>query len=389
MAKKKQARPNQLLDKVIAGTTARARKNIQSWRNALRQAENTESPRRTLYYDLCDELELDAHLFAEMQRRILAVRGCEFSLIGNKGVAEPEKTALLKRPWFYDLIDLAMQSIFYGHSLVQIGDLKQGEITGVELIKRKHVIPEKGLFVFEQGEDKGVLYREDLSYAPFLIEIGKNDDLGLFNKCAPHVLYKRFAQSAWSEFCEIFGMPVRVGKTNTRDTESLNRMENMLINMATANYAVIDKDDILEFVETAKSNGEVYKGLIDLSNAEISKLINSAVIGGEGEGGSRSKEEVGERLGQQIYDADKQWFEGLINYTVIPKLVDLGYQIDGFTFKFEKAKDINKLWEMTKGALEHYEVDEDFIRETFNIPITGKKKIETNPNKLNAGGFFD
>ncbi|WP_446662918.1 phage portal protein family protein, partial [Flavobacterium psychrophilum] len=35
----------------------------------------------------------------------------------------------------------------------------------------------------------------------------------MLNKAVSHVLFKRFAQSCWSELCEIYGIPPRVLKT--------------------------------------------------------------------------------------------------------------------------------------------------------------------------------
>ena len=364
-------RPNKLVDKIIASNTARARKDISSWRNALQQAENVYDPRRILLYNLYEELVLDAHLSSEIQKRILAVRGTSFSIYGlNDGTANTEKTHLLKKPWFYEFIDMAIESIFWGHSLIQIGELKQGEITEVKLINRKHVVPEKGRFVFHQIDTKGVQYREDVKYSPWLLEVGKSTDLGILNKTAPHVLYKRFSMSAWSEFCELFGMPIRVGKTNVKDLDSLNRMENMMVTMGPGNYLVCDNEEKIEFIETAKSNGEVYNNLIGITNAEISKLISGAVIGEASKGGSRSKEEVGERMGDRITLADKQFLEGYINDTLLPKLIALGYPLEGCGFRFEKSKDIDSLWKITQGLLQHKEVDNDFITKTFGIPVS-------------------
>ena len=366
-------RPNKLVDKIIASNTARARKDITSWRVALHQAENALEPKRILLYSLYEELVLDAHLSSEIQKRILSVRGSRFSIYNLKdGSTDNEKTNLLKKPWFYEFIDLAIESIFYGHSLIQIGDLKEHEVSHIKLIDRKHVIPEKGLFVYNQTDTKGIAYREDTKYSPWLLEVGKPTDLGVLNKTAPHVLYKRFSMSAWSEFCELFGMPIRIGKTNVKDLDSLNRMENMMVSMGPGNYLICDDQEKIEFVETAKSNGEVYSNLIGITNAEISKLISGAVIGEASDGGSRSKEEVGERMGDIITLADKQFLEGYINNTLISKLIALGYPLEGYAFRFEKSKDIDSLWKITQGLLQHKDIDNDFITKTFGIPVLDK-----------------
>lgn len=383
-------RPNKLLDKLIASNTARARKDIQSWRTAMQQAEKIENPNRNLLYNLYDELVLDAHLYSLIQKRILAVTGSEFSIYNIKdGKADSEKTLLFKKPWFNKLTKIAIDTLFWGHSVLQIGDIEENELTDISLIKRRHIAPEKGLFKVRQNDDKGILYREDIKYIDWLLEIGETFDLGLLNKCAPYILYKRFATAAWSEYCEIFGMPIRIAKTSVKDDESLNRMENMMIQMGSAAYAIIDEDETIEFIETTAGKGEVYQNLISMCNAELSKLISGAVTGEATQGGSRSKEEVGERMGDLLTKADKEWWESYINYTLIPKLNIHGYKLDGFSFRYEQTKDIKSLWAITKDVLLHYEVEPDFISETFGVPVTGKKELPKPSNSdLNAKDFF-
>ncbi|URC13956.1 hypothetical protein [Flavobacterium sp. B183] len=39
--------------------------------------------------------------------------------------------------------------------------------------------------------------------------------------------------------------------------------------------------------------------------------------------------------------------------------------------------DLTKFWEIVKGIMEEYEVDEEWISKTFNIPIIGKKKVQS------------
>lgn len=377
----KSKRPNKILDKLIASNSARSRKDINQWRSALQQAENPDNPKRALLYNLYAELILDGRASAEFDKRKLAVQGSEISLYNPAdGVTDAEKTKLLQKPWFFDLIGHAMDSKAWGHSLVQIGDMnEEGEISEVELVNRKHVIPEKGMFTVRQGDEKGILYREDKKYSQWLLEFGGKKDLGLLNKTAPHILYKRFAQGAWSEFCEIFGMPLRYVKTNTKDSDSLNRVENMMINMASASYAIIDNEEELAFVETAKSDGGVYNGLIQLCNSEVSFIVNGAVIGESSQGGSRSKEEVGERTGGLITKSDRLWLEGFINTTLLPRLIELGYPVQGLEFKFEEEVDTEGLWTITEGLLPHYDIEEEYITNTFGIPVT-KKVVPTETN---------
>ena len=373
---------NRLINKLIATSTHRAKRDVQHWRSALRQAENTDSPKRASLYNIYEDVILDGHLSSLIQKRTMAVIGSSFAVHKDTEI-DVEKTELLKKPWFVKFLKIAMESIYWGHSLLQIGDLVDGEISTVELIKRKHIIPEKGMFTIRQGDETGIRYREDKKYYDYLIEIGETHDLGLLNPAVPHALYKRFATGAWSEYAELFGAPTRYAKTNTKDAESLNRMEDMMINMGSFQYAIIDDSEELNFIETSKTNGEVYERLITQTNSELSKIIQGTVIGEASQGGSRSKEEVGERTTQEITRADKQWVQGYINHFLFPKLIKLGYPLQNCRFQWQKSKDINSLWNITKGLLPHYNIDEEFISDTFGIPVT-KKTTESPQKKTNS-----
>lgn len=394
MAKK--TRPNRLEDQLLVQQSHRAQQNIQRWRTAIQIAESVDNPRRIQLYDLYDEISLDLHLESQIQTRQLAVMGASYSIVNSKdGKEDVELTKLFKKPWFIETMKHAHNSILWGHSLIEFSEFSQegeldNEVKEVTLIKRKHVIPEKGLFVKQQGDSEGILYRENKLYTPWLFEVGTKDNLGLLNKVVPHVLFKRFAQSSWSEFCEIFGMPARIGKTKSKDKRAVSDMEKMLINMGTAAYAVIDSDESVELMNGVQGDGTVYDKLIERCNSEISKGINGAVVG-EGSssgGGSRAKEEVGNKKTNIFADADKILLQGYFNEKLFPLLIKHGYPLKGYEIKFEQTKDTKALWDIVKGMLQYKEVDNEWIEQQFGIPVTDKKVAA--PTKLShESGFFD
>lgn len=377
--------------KIVPSQAARARRQINDWTQAIRAAENVERPKRTLLYSIYRDILLDADLTAEIQRRRLAFISSNFDLFDDTGSAVPEATALLNGRWFHKLIEHAFDSILWGHSLVEITDLTiEGRIGAVELINRFHVLPERGMVLARAIDDTGTPYRDNPQYERFVFEFGENDSLGLLMATVPHVLYQRFAQGAWSEFCEIFGIPPRYARTNTIDTNSINRLEQMLIQMGTASYAVIDKEEEIEFLETNNGNGEVFERLMKASSGKIAKLINGAVLGEDSQGGSRAKEQVGAEIAQQIYNGDKKWFEGYMNEYVLPKLIALGYPFEGLTFEFSREKNLKEEWDIVNGILTHFTVDPKYIEQTFGVPVLEQKVTAqaTPPNNAQAHADF-
>jgi len=144
-------RPDRVVNKIIKSNNSRARKDISQWRTALQQAENVENPKRILLYNLYDEVLLDAHLTAEIDKRIQAVAGSEFELFDENGKPNTEASNLLRRKWFVQLLVHAMWSKFWGHSLVEVTQIdNDGKIVGTELLPRRHVIPEREIFTLKQ-----------------------------------------------------------------------------------------------------------------------------------------------------------------------------------------------------------------------------------------------
>lgn len=384
-----ETRANKLIDTIVRSNQSRARKDISQWRSALQAAESVTNPKRTLLYGIYDEILIDAHLSHELQKRTEAVLGCSFNMVDDSGQNNTEAVDELNKSWFIKLLRYAMESRYWGHSLVEIETLNEdGKVGNIKLVPRRHVRPEFGMILIRQSDEKGPIYKGNKQLEPWLFEFGDERNLGLMNQAVPHVLFKRFAQSAWSEYCEIFGMPLRVGKTNSQDSNSLNRLEFMLQDMATASYAVIDKDEEIEFVKGDASDGSVYEGLMNYSSNEISKLINGSVIGEASQDGSRAKEEVGKEIQEQITQADKMWLASTINEMIIPKLINLGYSFENLTFEWEVNKDIQDEWKIVNGVLNHYDVDPEYITETFGIPVTKKDNSTTVVGKANTGTDF-
>jgi len=392
-------RPNQLTSRqFVAAQQQRGRQLILDWLKALQAAEHPEKPNRELLYKLYKNLMSDGDLIAEWEtRRKLRIIGAGFSFFDANNKPVDEATKIIETKWFNDLMSHAFDSKLWGHSLVEIKAITpEGLISKINLVNRRYVIPEKGLHIDKIGDEKGVLYREDPAYSPWLFEFGEVDDLGLLSKAAPYILFLRFALSAWSEYAEKFVMPVRIGKTNTKDKQSLDRLNTMMIDMATASYAILDKDEEFDFVETATADGSnVFDKLIATCTGKLSKLINGAVIGEGTTGGSNAKEQVGQDIQDLVTNADMMWFEGLMK-EITPRLVLMGYPFQDLTFKFKRTKNLEQLLKVVVGLLDHYDIPEEEITDTFGFTVTRKTpeaaaaaKIAKNAKAKGSNSFFE
>lgn len=363
-------------------SVARTRQDIAGWNKALLQTKLEDNPKWYLLQHLYDEIGLDALLTSQYENRKLKALAERIVLKKPNGEVDEEQSKLLNNSIFAKEINRhILDSRYRAHSLVELS-FNEDRVLQVDLIPRANIDPLNGVLYPDYTEDKKIYYRETAEYGTWLLEFGEKKDLGLFNSAVPHVLFKRFAQSCWSELCEIYGIPPRVMKTNTQDPAMVKRAERMMRDMGAAAWFIIDESEKFEWAAAATTNGDVYNNLINLCNNEISLLITGAVIGQDTQNGSRSKDESGQEMLENLIDSDLRMLEQYWNSTVIPALIKLGVLKGELVYGYEQTEDLDQLWKMTSEALPYYEVDPVWIKDKFGIEVEGKRE-QYQQNTLN------
>ena len=218
-------------------TDALTRKDIQDWRNAWQLAINVDYPYRQPLYDIYRDTLIDLHLSGCIEQRKGFVMSRSFKIVDAKGNEQKEALHYFQQAWFKQLLKHALDSIYWGHSLIELGDITvDGDgcicYDGVKLIPRKHVIPEYSRVISDLGQSwtSGMNYKEP-PFTDWLIEAGEPENLGLLLKAATQTIPKKNMLSFWDTFGEIFGMPMRIAKTTTRDPKEFSKLENMMRNV--------------------------------------------------------------------------------------------------------------------------------------------------------------
>lgn len=374
---------------IVPKAISQTRKDIKEWLSAQQLATAPENAKRFPLYNLFDEIRKDLHLSSQINNRMLKSLSRAFVIKDKNGNINEELTSLLNNQNFvYGINKGILETVYFGHSLIELNYVN-GVLT-TNLIPRQNVDPVNGYLFLDYTDDKKIEYRKQKEYGSWLLEFGEPKDLGLLNGCVPHVLFKRFAQSCWSELAEIYGIPPRVMKTNTQDKVMTNRAKQMMQDMGSAAWFIIDDSESFEFAKGVQTNGDVYKNLITLCNNEISMGISGAVVGQDTANGSNAKEAASISIVQDLVDSDLTLLEQLWNTTVIPGLVALGIVPEGVTFGYDPTEDLEQLWKMTTEAANFLEIDPNWVKTKFGIEVLGAKKVEP-ANKLSLNiddGFF-
>lgn len=361
--------PNQqqvVLNYVREQQKQRSTQDIRNWKYAMQAAESLLYPNRLQLYTMYRNIEVDAHLTSVVQTRMIKVLSKSFRIVNAGGIEQKEKTALLKATWFEDFLRYAWESRMYGYSLIQLTGIADGNIAGVKLVPRENVKPKEKLVVATPGMSEGIDFTEN----PWVVGIGGDTDLGVFAKVAPLVLYKQNTLAAQAQFVDLYGIPYRLGKTTMSDDKRANGLYQMLADMTSSGFGVMDKDDEMEFMDSSHSKGEAFAIFLDYLDKQISKLVLGGTMISDN-GSSRSQSEVHERTTDDYSEFDAKFLQYAINDHLLPQLTALGISMEGCSFEFYAEEDKEQLFGMTVQLIQAgMQVDPKWIEDKFKIPVT-------------------
>lgn len=384
---------NSYIQNIVPKTISQTRQDIKVWTNAQNSAQVEENPKFFPIQNLYDNILKDLHLQSQVNNRMLKSLSRPFSIKNADGKTNDDLTALLQDKGFVFQVNKAiLETIFRRHSLGEFSyKLVNNEpVLTFDCIPRQNVDPVTGYLYYDYTDDKKIKYREQKEYGSWLIEFGeKNTTLGLLDGCVPMVLFKRFGGSCWSELCEIYGIPPRVMKTNTQDKVMVQRAKQMMADMGSAAYFIIDDSESFEFAKGVNTNGDVYANLLKFCNNELSMGISGTVVGQDTKNGSNGKEKTSIGILDDLVDSDLSLIEQCWRDTVIPALQALGVLPAGVMYKYDATEDLEVLWKMVVEAAAFLEIDPKWVETKFGIKVIGTKQTDTGQKlSLNFGEDF-
>lgn len=355
-----------------------SRKNIDKWRLSNTAALNPEDPRWFLFQDLIDDIVIDAHLSSVIGIRKSATLNHRYYVYDkNSSEQLDEQTNFLNSKWFYDFISDALDAINKKYTVLQM--FRVGDTVKYDLIPRRNICPQLKRIYLEVSGSKFI----DYSTIPNVVEIVHNSKFGLINDVAPNVIWKRNLMQANAEFSERFGMPLITATTSNK--QDIPRIDSGLKNLGEAGTGVLPAgtDIKVHALANAGNPEKVYLEPAKFHDNQVSKrfLGSTTIID---EGANRAQTQVHkETLDDKIALDDKRMIMFVVNDILFPLLQSFGFPFDNtkMAFQFDETEDLTLMqqWKMTNEALEDYELDEQEVKKTFNLPIIKKKERPANP----------
>lgn len=350
--------------------------DINTWKTAINSAKRGE---RVKLYNLYENLLSDPFLSNAVDKRVNAITNAEITFLKN-GKAIEAIDDLIDTPAFENMLREIILTKAWGKSVIETMFSPEFDTYSYP---RKHIkianldkaLNEHRKFLAKnEGDRDGYDYTKDNR----LIECGDDYDLGFLYKAAPYVIYKRGGFGDWAQFAEIFGMPFLVGKYNSYDIDTRDKLFEALKSIGSNPVAAIPKEADLEVTEN-KSSGStnLYKEFRGACNEEIliSVLGNTMTTIN---GSSRAQGEVHKGSEEAVNQSDRRYAQRILNRYFLPLLIERGYDaLGGFfvfpdTGKYMSTTDRINLTLTIKNA--GIEVSDDYIYNISGIPKPDKQE---------------
>lgn len=331
----------------------RIRHDVQLWREAIGEAEQAWYPHRVRMQRMFIDTVLNAHVDACMNRRKNLTLLKDFRICGHDGEENEMATRLLKKRWFSLYCNYVLDAQYFGYSLISLGDVVNDEFPQLTTIRRFNISPDRLNVTSYVYSLSGAQFMEEPYklwnvWVPTETQVGISlVGYGMLYKVAMYEIILRNTLGFNTDAAELYGMPVRVGKTSKTNEEERGVFEAALAQMGSAGYILMDAMDELDLVET-KGNGQgfkIYESLEARCEKKISKIIlghADALDSTPGKLGAGQGEE--NPVAQALEDCavvDHRFLTDNINTELLPRLRELGFAIPEDHY-FEIKNDLEK-----------------------------------------------
>jgi len=317
----------------------RIRHDIQLWREAIGEAEQAWYPHRVRMQRLYLDTVLNGHVSACISRRKNLTLLKDWKLCNDAGEENEIATKLLKKSWFNLYCSYVLDAQFFGYSLISLGDLENDNFPKLTTIRRFNISPDRlnvtsYVYSLSGAQFMDEPYKLWNVWTPTPTDVGVSlIGYGLLYKVAMYEIICRNVLGFNMDSAELYGMPIRKGRTSKTNEDERALFEKALSQMGSAGYILMDTMDELELVESSGSGAgfKIYESLEKRCEAKISKILlghADALDSTAGKLGAGQGEDspVAQAL-EDIQTVDSRFLENNINTELLPRLRLLGFAI--------------------------------------------------------------
>lgn len=345
-------------------------------------------------------LEKDGHLFSIFQSRKLGVLSAEYEILPggddpqSKKIAEFLKVVIEDtKQWRTNLEDI-LDAVPKGFSAQWIEWATVPDSRNTVTFADLHYVHQKN-FRFGKGSDVRSDLNElrrvtdenrfdgiELEMYKWLVPVikarsGHPSRASIARTCTWPYLFKNFGVKSFLQFCEIFGIPLRVGKyeQGISDEDKL-ALYDALKGLSTDAAVMISKNTEIEFPETTQkgTTTELYDRFIALMNREQSQAVLGHTGASESTPGKLGNETAAMDIRHDLLAADAMAMDYAISDQLFKPLTlfNFGPQVKYPTYKtkLEKPRDLVETAKVDESLVNMgWRPTTTYITETYGRPI--------------------
>jgi phage gp29-like protein len=361
--------------------------------------------------ELFEEIEeKDPHIASQFQIRKLAVQGLDYEILpAVEDDARAREIADFCREviggigdWDEVLLDM-LDALPKGYSMLEIlWDISGGTIlpSDIKWIHPKKITFWNSLTPRILTEDNQV---EGIDPPPFKFiyhrhkaRSGYDTRAGILRVCAWMYMFKNYAVKDWITFCEVFGMPLRVGKYQPgANSEDKIALLTAIQSLGSDAAGIISANTEIEFIEAQKTSTlNIFESMTTFCDHQVSKAILGQTLSSEAGGikgqGSYALGQVHAEVRQDLVEADAKALSKTITQQLLRPLVGFNFGWDvpvpRFRLLSEPPEDLKQHSDIYKTLCEiGFQVSQEHISERFKIPMPQPDETPMTPLAPTAG----
>ena len=293
--------------------------------------------------ELFEEMEeKDPHLFSQLQTRKQAVTGLDWEV---QPVSPDPKDKQIAQ-WVQDqmkgmenlngiLLDL-LDAIGKGISVMEIlWDVDGQNQMVISDILQVH--PKKLMWdaitdemrICTEAHPEGI----SLPHNKFVVhrykaKSGHDSRAGILRVVSWMYLFKNYSLKDWVAFCEVYGMPLRLGKYDASASEADKRaLMEAIVSLGSDAAGIAPSSTSIEFIEAENKNGatDTYEKLARYCDEQISKAILGQTLTSDSGGGSYAQSKTHDEVRHDLTVADAKALSMTIRRDIIGPLVEYNF----------------------------------------------------------------
>lgn len=342
--------------------------------------------------ELFEEMESkDTHLFSQLQTRKLAVTGLDwevqpFSQDGtDQEIAAFVEEQLKELDGFSDNLMDILDAIRKGISFQEIeweyrdGHVVVGNIEYVHQKKFYYDTLTDALMLRTEAFPGGIPLPENKFIVHrYKARSGHPSRYGVLRVVAWMYLFKNYDLKDWVSFCEVYGMPLRLGTYDaTASEKDKAALMDAIVRMGTDAAGIVPSGTDIRFIESNKqSSVDIYERLARFCDEQMSKAIVGQTLTSDS-GGSYAQSKTHNDVRKDLTEADCKAVMETVRRDLIRPLVEFNFGVRAhvpyFVLNATDTDDLKETAEIVNTlAATGLEIPKSWLYKKFNIPAPEK-----------------